>query len=184
MTKYTKTDITRQELGNSVAMPASMLQQEMRQLRLHFLNGSFFHRYAQSDIHAGHHAPHTGIAKICLHGRLHESRNGTRAHRSKPVSPCLYWLRGQDLNLRPSGYEPDELPDCSTPRQRTAIIDGIAAVRNAIAGNRYNARLPRSAARVVPDAPQARTIFKLRSPNPYRARVSSPPSRSQFKELS
>ncbi|CDN42003.1 hypothetical protein BN871_AT_00050 [Paenibacillus sp. P22] len=26
-------------------------------------------------------------------------------------------MRGQDLNLRPSGYEPDELPDCSTPRR-------------------------------------------------------------------
>ena len=39
-------------------------------------------------------------------------------------SPLLYrlsylalWLRGLDLNQRPSGYEPDELPSCSTPRQ-------------------------------------------------------------------
>ena len=27
------------------------------------------------------------------------------------------WLREPDLNRRPSGYEPDELPDCSIPRQ-------------------------------------------------------------------
>ena len=26
-------------------------------------------------------------------------------------------LRGRDLNPRPLGYEPNELPDCSTPRQ-------------------------------------------------------------------
>jgi hypothetical protein len=32
---------------------------------------------------------------------------------------CIFsviWLRGPDLNRRPSGYEPDELPGCSTPR--------------------------------------------------------------------
>ena len=28
----------------------------------------------------------------------------------------LVWLRGVDLNHRPLGYEPNELPDCSTPQ--------------------------------------------------------------------
>ena len=28
----------------------------------------------------------------------------------------LFWLREPDLNQQPSGYEPDELPDCSIPR--------------------------------------------------------------------
>jgi hypothetical protein len=27
------------------------------------------------------------------------------------------WLRGRDLNPRPLGYEPNELPGCSTPRR-------------------------------------------------------------------
>jgi len=31
------------------------------------------------------------------------------------------WWRGGDLNFRPSGYEPDELPDCSTPRHIHSI---------------------------------------------------------------
>ena len=34
---------------------------------------------------------------------------------------CIYfdrefWVQGVDLNHRPPGYEPDELPDCSTLR--------------------------------------------------------------------
>ena len=32
------------------------------------------------------------------------------------LTVVFYELRGPDLNQRPSGYEPDELPDCSTPR--------------------------------------------------------------------
>ena len=33
----------------------------------------------------------------------------------------LFWLRGLDLNQRPSGYEPDELPGCSTPRHHFGL---------------------------------------------------------------
>ena len=44
------------------------------------------------------------------------------------------WLRGPDLNRQPSGYEPDELPDCSTPRcvekigggRRIRTFEGVA----------------------------------------------------------
>ena len=37
--------------------------------------------------------------------------------RKKPFRAFLIlWLRELDLNQRPSGYEPDELPSCSIPR--------------------------------------------------------------------
>lgn len=37
----------------------------------------------------------------------------------------ISWLRGPDLNRRPSGYEPDELPGCSTPRQAHDAKEGL-----------------------------------------------------------
>src|SRR5215208_2374174 len=43
-------------------------------------------------------------------------------YRIVPKPRKLNWLRGLDLNQRPSGYEPDELPGCSTPRSRVANI--------------------------------------------------------------
>ncbi len=37
----------------------------------------------------------------------------------KHLPEAQNWLRGLDLNQGPSGYEPDELPGCSTPRYGT-----------------------------------------------------------------
>jgi hypothetical protein len=59
------------------------------------------------------------------------------------------WLRGLDLNQRPSGYEPDELPGCSTPRRH---LIGIAEVRqtNGAAGkNVHREKLPGTIGSVI-----------------------------------
>jgi hypothetical protein len=36
---------------------------------------------------------------------------------------CYIWWRRLDLNQRPSGYEPDELPGCSTPRRLLFLLN-------------------------------------------------------------
>ena len=51
-------------------------------------------------------------------------QHNTRKIKNTPQG-CIFhfnWLRSVDLNHRPSGYEPDELPGCSTPRQTVLII--------------------------------------------------------------
>ena len=51
-----------------------------------------------------------------LHGRLFSTPEKEKRLNCFSSSGDCFWSRGLDSNQRPSGYEPDELPDCSTPQ--------------------------------------------------------------------
>ncbi len=51
-----------------------------------------------------------------LAGMLSAARDSKRSPDTGDLMVQISWLRGGDLNPRPLGYEPNELPDCSTPR--------------------------------------------------------------------
>ena len=70
--------------------------------------------------------PHTRVDHVLtVHISTHSSES--KALENNSVFKGLIWLRGLDLNQRPSGYEPDELPDCSTPRNWHPALAGLAA---------------------------------------------------------
>src|SRR4029078_4540823 len=66
-----------------------------------------------------------------------------RGHRKPVTSRCkLKWLRGEDLTLRPLGYEPNELPGCSTPRQEKISVALCPALFNASPAEKIARRRP------------------------------------------
>ena len=70
----------------------------------------------------------------CLHilsPKSKPSALGTRFHWDRILDQSAKWLRGLDLNQRPLGYEPNELPGCSTPHLQFSNTANEGSMREA-----------------------------------------------------